>query len=109
MIVILCSSIYTYISDINPAVPHVLTNAMNLKHQWAWLGRVWDKNSLSSESGGRLVNYRNLKFFTRTEKYLEVLNPGHRRIMVQLWAGCLPLELETARYRSPRIPVAERL
>ena len=29
--------------------------------------------------------------------------------MVQLRAGCLPLELETARYRSPRVPVSERV
>ena len=103
-------SLMVYSNINNPAVPQALTYAMSTKHQWAWLGRVWDENSLTSESGGRLVIYRSLKFSPRTENYLEeVLNPGHRRIMVQLRAGCLPLELETARYRSPRIPVSERV
>ena len=70
---------------------------------------MWDKNSLTSESGSRLVIYRSLKFSPRTGNYLvEVLNPG-QRTMVQFWAGCLPLELETARYWSPRIPVSERV
>ena len=96
--------------NINPADTQGFIHAMSIKHQLAWLGRVWDNDSLTSESGGRLSIFRSLKFFPRTEKYLEeVLNPGHRRIMVQLRAGCLPLELETARYRSPRIPVSERV
>ena len=55
------------------------------------MGLAGDTNSLNSESEGRLAIYRSLKFSPRTENYLEeVLNPGHR-------------------YRSPRVPVSERV
>ena len=42
-------------SNVNSAVPQALTYALSIIHQWAWLGRVWDKNPLNSESEGRLA------------------------------------------------------
>ena len=71
-------------SNVNPAVPQALTYAMSTKHQWAWLGRVSDKNSLNSKSGGRLAIYRSLKCSPRTENYLEeVFNQG----IGELWSN----------------------
>ena len=62
-----------------------------------------------SESGGRFKFYRQFKTSPVAEDY--VLNPvtlNKRRVLTQLRCGCLPLEIETGRYRSPKPPVSER-
>ena len=73
-----------------------LTNKANQK----WRVRIWDHNTYCTDSGGRLCNYRVIKQQPRPEGY--ILCRGHRWVMAALRGGCLPLHVETGRYRAPK-------
>ena len=61
-----------------------------------------------SESGGRLVWYRQIKNDPSTEIYLTTINSLEgRRVMMGLRAGCLPLAVEVGRYTG--VPYRQRV
>ena len=85
---------------------------------WASLARLtlqdWERdlNSIpdNSETGGRLKFYRILKASPSVEQCIEAeISLNKRRVITQLRTGCLPLEVELGRYRSPKTPLADRL
>ena len=64
----------------------------------------------NSETGGRFRFYRKFKSSPVAERYiLNSVTLNKRRIITQLRCGCLPLEVELGRYRSPKPPVSERI
>ena len=64
---------------------------------------------INSESGGRFRYYRQLKSSPLAEEYImSSAAIGKKRIITQLRCGCLPLEIETGRHRSPKQPLSER-
>ena len=64
----------------------------------------------SSESGGKLALYRQIKHFPETEPYCRAsLSLGVRRVLAGLRAGCLPLQIELGRYTSPKTPLNLRI
>ena len=78
-----------------------LTDKANHK----WRMRIWDHNTYCTDSGGRLHNYRVIKQQPRPECYISgILCRGHRWVMAALRGGCLPLHIETGRYRTPKTP-----
>ena len=78
-----------------------LTDKANHK----WRMRIWDHNTYCTDSGGRLHNYRVIKQQPRPECYISgILCRGHRWVMAALRGGCLPLHIETGRYRAPKTP-----
>ncbi len=63
----------------------------------------------NSDSGGRLVLYRMFKEEPLAEEYIAKMIPrDRRRTLVMLRTGCLPLAIETGRYRSPKVPLDKR-
>ena len=73
----------------------------------------WNENVATipqgSESGGRFNYYRKIKSSPAAEEYiLNSVTLNKRRVITQLHCGCLPLEIELGRYRSPKQPLSER-
>ena len=63
----------------------------------------------NSECGGRLRFYRHLKGEPSQEIYVnKSISTGKRRIITMLRCGCLPLDIELGRYRSPKTPLEQR-
>ena len=63
-----------------------------------------------SETRGKLRYYEAFKPDPTPARYvLMPLGPGQRWALASLRAGCFPLAVETEQYRSPRLPVTERL
>ena len=61
-----------------------------------------------SESGGRLVWYRQIKNDPSTEIYITTMNSlGGRKVMMGLQPGCLPLVVEVGRYTG--VPYRQRV
>ena len=61
-----------------------------------------------SDSGGRLVWYRQIKNDPSTETYLTTMNSlGGRRVRMGLQAGCLPLAVEVGKYTA--VPHRQRM
>ena len=68
------------------------------------------KQPADSESGGRLALYKQYKSCPEPEEYiLKTISLNKRRTIAQIRCGCLPLELETGRYRSPKTPLSQRI
>ena len=64
----------------------------------------------NSESGGKLKLYKLFKAEPTPASYvLPPLDPGPRWVMALLRAGCLPLGVETGRYRIPKVPLERRV
>ena len=58
-----------------------------------------------SETGGSLLFYRQVKSEPAPEPYiLNSISINRRRTMTMLTCGCLPLEVETGRYRALKTP-----
>ena len=72
-----------------------------------WLSAVHEIPR-NSETGGRLVFYRQLKSTPAPEPYINSISTNKRRVITMLRCGCLPLEVETGRYRAPKIPLIQR-
>ena len=63
-----------------------------------------------SETGGRLRFYREIKPAPSVEKYVQSsMSVNKKRFLTQLRCGCLPLEVELGRYRSPKLPLKDRI
>ena len=63
-----------------------------------------------SESGGRFRFYRLIKSSPSPEQYITTNTSLNKKwFTMQLRCGCLPLEVELGRYRSPKNPLKERL
>ena len=64
----------------------------------------------NSETGGKLMHYRVFKTEPSPAGYvLAPLGPGQRWALASLRSGCLPLAVETGRYRIPKVPLDQRL
>ena len=64
----------------------------------------------NSESVGKLRNYKLIKSCSDTSGFvLAPLGPGQRWAVASLHAGCLPLAVEISRYRTPKVPLGERV
>ena len=90
---------------------------MSCDEQWDALAKLeakkWkevvDCTPNNSETGGRFLYYRQIKVNPSAEQYiLNSTSWNKRRIIAQLRCGCLPLEVELGRYRSPKTPMLER-
>ena len=64
------------------------------------------KPPANSDSGGRLVLY---KLYKSYDYVLKTSSLNRRRAIAQLRCGCLPLELETGHYRTPKTPLSQRI
>ena len=74
-----------------------------------WIEKL-NKPSKNTETGGKLRYYKLIKTDpTPAHFVLAPLTPGQRWVLASLRAGCLPMAVETGRYRSPKVPLAERL
>ena len=63
----------------------------------------------NSETGGRLRFYRCYKSEPAPTPYIyQTISTNRRRIITMLRCGCLPLEVETGRYRYPKTPINRR-
>ena len=63
-----------------------------------------------SETGGRFRFYREIKPAPSVEKYVQSsMSVNKKRFLTQLRCGCLPLEVELGRYRSPKLPLKDRI
>ena len=74
-------------------------------HIWRQSVQETPKNS---ETGGRLAFYRQTKSVPAPEPYINSISTNKRRIITMLRCGCLPLEVETGRYRTPKTPLLQR-
>ena len=90
---------------------------MSCDEQWDALAKLETKKwkevidyiPNNSDTGGRFVYYRQIKVNPSAEQYiLRSTSWNKRRIIAQLRCGCLPLEVEIGRYRSPKTPLLER-
>ena len=74
-----------------------------------WVVRLHRPTS-DSVTGGKLRHYRTIKADPNPSPYLLApLGPGQRWVVGSLRAGCLPLAVETGRYRSPKVPLVDRV
>ena len=61
-------------------------------------------------TGGCLLFYRQVKSKPAPEPYiLNSISMNRRRTIIMLRCGCLPLEVETGRYRTPKTPLQQRI
>ena len=59
---------------------------------------IWRQSVGNSETGGCLA----------PEPYINSISTNKRWIITMLRCGCLPLEVETGRYRTPKTPLLQR-
>ena len=65
---------------------------------------------MGTESGGKLVLYRQFKCMPELEPYAKAHVPlAARRVLAGLRAGCLPLQVELGRFTCPKTPYKQRL
>ena len=88
------------------AVEDLWDATINLELQ-TWRSSV-QETPKNSESGGRLILYRQIKSAPDPEPYINSVSNNKRRIVAMLRCGCLPLEVETGRYRTPKTPLLQR-
>ena len=63
----------------------------------------------NSETEGKLRHYRVFKTEPSPAGYVFApLGPGQRWALASLRSGCLPLAVETGRYRIPKVPLNQR-
>ena len=74
-----------------------------------WVVRLHRPTS-DSVTGGKLRHYRTIKADPNSSPYLlGPVGPGQRWVVGSLRAGCLPLVVETGRYRSPKVLLVDRV
>ena len=75
-----------------------------------WIAMLNKPAMKNSETGGKLKLYKLFKAEPTPASYvLSPLDPGPRWVMASLRAGCLPLGVETGRYRIPKVPLERRV
>lgn len=85
-------------------------NALAQHYLDKWREDVWSAGALGSESGGKLVLYRQFKCMPELEPYAKAHVPlAARRVLAGLRAGCLPLQVELGRFTCPKTPYKQRL
>ena len=74
----------------------------------AWRSSI-NRIPKDSDTGGHLRFYRNLQTEPTPPSYIvSSISTNKRRIITMLRCGCLPLEVETGCYRSPKTPISSR-
>ena len=96
----------TWCFHANKLLTQITITKLTEKANYKWRMRIWDIiYTYCTDSGGRLHNYRVIKQQPRPEHYVSgILCSGHRWVMAALRGGCLPLHIETGRYRTPKTP-----
>ena len=85
-----------------------LWNAVMGQELYEWRSSI-NKIPKDSDTGGRLRFYRNLQTEPTPPPYIvSSISTNKRRTITMLRCGCLPLEVETGRYRSPKTPISSR-
>ena len=74
-----------------------------------WRREVQETGTRRSESGGKLANYRQFKFFPKTEPYVRLNLPATVRVVAGLRAGCLHLQIELGCFTQPKTPGSTNL
>ena len=74
-----------------------------------WRREVQETGTRGSESGGKLANYRQFKFFPKTEPYVRLNLPATVRVVAGLRAGCLHLQIELGCFTQPKTPGSTNL
>ena len=88
----------------------VLWNALDDQFEGKWRSSVWDAGALGSESGGKLVLYRQLKTSPELEPYVRAHIPvAAQRVLAGLRAGCPLLQIELGRFTCPKTPYQQRM
>ena len=89
---------------------HTVRNRLSEVAFEKWLDQLHKPPVCTSESGGKLRMYKAIKLEPSPPRYvLSSLDPGPRWVMASLRAGCLPLGIETGRYRTPKVPLEQRV
>ena len=85
-----------------------LWNAVMGQELYEWRSSI-NRIPKDSDTGGRLRFYRNLQTEPTPPPYIvSSISTNKRRTITMLRCGCLPLEVETGRYRSPKTPISSR-
>ena len=102
---------YTQLSNISiKECIHIVSNRLSEVAYVKWLDQLHKPPVCTSESGGKLRMYKTMKLEPSPPRYvLSLLDPGPRWVMASLRAGCLPLGIETGRYRTPKVPLEQRV
>ena len=100
----------TNVSSLSPReFQAIIISKLTVVANQKWKARIWNPRAYSLDSGGRLLNYRIVKLLPAPEYYLSnIHSKGHRWIIAALRGGCLPLHVETGRYRLPKTPYHRR-
>lgn len=97
----------------NISIKECILLVKNKLHEVAhinWLEQLHRPLDSTSESGGKLKIYKMIMLEPSPPHYvLSLLDPGPRWVMASLRAGCLPLGIETGRYRTPKVPLEQRV
>ena len=73
-----------------------------------WKAKVW--NDTGQENGNKLRTYRLYKSDLIAEDYVKSnMERSHRRIIAKFRSGSLPLQIETGRYKKPKVPLNNRI
>ena len=73
-----------------------------------WKSKLW--NDVSQENGNKLRTYRLYKTDLIAENYVKLnMERSHRRILAKFRSGSLPLQVETGRYKKPKVPLENRI
>ena len=73
-----------------------------------WKTKVW--NDTGQENGNKLRTYRLYKSKLIAEDYFKInMERSHRRIIAKFRSGSWPLQIETGRYKKPKVPLNNRI
>ena len=97
---------------INNSLPSLsdLQIAVHIIAYEEWCSQLHKPPDRSSESGGKLVLYKELQSEPLPAGYvLADISPGRRWIMAAICGGCLPIAIETGHFQIPKVPLNDRL
>ena len=81
---------------------------LNVIDSDTWKSKLW--NDVSQENGNKLRTYRLYKTDLIAENYVKLnMERSHRRILAKFRSGSLPLQVETGRYKKPKVPLENRI
>ena len=105
------NNLETYLNDtdlsVKNLVKRIATELKSIDDQ-NWRDKVW--NDTGQENGNKLRTYRLYKSNLMTDEYVKInLERSHRRILAKFRSGSLPLQIETGRYKKPKVPLNNRI
>ena len=105
------NNLETYLKDtdlsVKNLVKRIATELKSIDDQ-NWRDKVW--NDTGQENGNKLRTYRLYKSNLMTDEYVKInLERSHRRILAKFRSGSLPLQIETGRYKKPKVPLNNRI